>query len=62
MEIIEGIIIGGLICLFSFIGFMISVVNHLDKISREQEKITQFIPYDYLKKSINQEAKENVRI
>ena len=50
MEIIEGIIIGGLICLFSFIGFMISVVNHLDKISREQEKITQFIPYDYLKR------------
>ena len=50
MEIIEGFIIGGLIVLGSFIGFMVSVVKHLDKISKEQEKITQYIPYNYLEK------------
>ncbi len=50
MEIIEGIAIGFWICFISFLGFMVYVVKHLDKISKEQEKITQYIPFDYLKK------------
>ncbi len=57
MELIEGFIIGGLIALSSFIGFMVSVVKHLDKISKEQEKITQYIPYDYLEKRMNAHKK-----
>ncbi len=59
MNIIEGFIIGGLIVLGSLIGFMISVVKHLDKISKEQEKITQYIPYDWLKKHRNSKQRSN---
>ncbi|GAG41893.1 unnamed protein product [marine sediment metagenome] len=50
MEILEGFIIGCLILLISTIGFMISVVLELKKIREEQEKITDYIPFDWLKR------------
>ena len=58
MEFIEAVGMGLVICFISFMGFMVSVVIQLDKIQKEQEKITQYIPYDYLEKGVKHFKKD----